>query len=54
MEEHFIYAEDSEDAEFRILELFKDFNEDLAFSLLNLRWCAVNGKQISWEPNESH
>ncbi|XAR61556.1 hypothetical protein NMG60_11016012 [Bertholletia excelsa] len=51
-EENFIFAEDLE-AESRIIQLFKDFKEDLAFALLQLRWCATLGFQISWHPNQS-
>ncbi|GFZ10513.1 tetratricopeptide repeat (TPR)-like superfamily protein [Actinidia rufa] len=51
-EENYILAEDSE-AESRIVELFKDSEENLAVALLNLRWCATLGFQISWLPNQS-
>ena len=51
-EENYILAEDSE-AESRIVELFKDSNENLAVALMNIRWCATLGFQISWLPNQS-
>ncbi|KAG5542786.1 hypothetical protein RHGRI_015784 [Rhododendron griersonianum] len=51
-EENFIFSEDME-AESRILELFKDCNENLAVALLYLRWCATLGYEISWLPNRS-
>ncbi|XP_057470174.1 pentatricopeptide repeat-containing protein At1g76280-like isoform X2 [Actinidia eriantha] len=51
-EENYILAEDSE-AESRIVELFKDSEENLAVALLNLRWCATLGFQISWLPNQN-
>lgn len=51
-ENEFIYAEDSE-AESRVLNLFKDSNENLAVALLNLRWCAMSGNPISWSTGQS-
>ncbi|PSS31201.1 Pentatricopeptide repeat-containing protein [Actinidia chinensis var. chinensis] len=51
-EENYILAEDSE-AESRIVELFKDSDENLAVALMNIRWCATLGFQISWLPNQS-
>lgn len=51
-EEKYILAEDAE-AESRMLELFKDCKEHLVVALLNLRWCATLGFQISWLPNQS-
>ncbi|VVA34279.1 Hypothetical predicted protein [Prunus dulcis] len=51
-EDDFIFAEDLE-AESRIVQLFKDSEENLAVALLNLRWCAVLGFPISWSPNQS-
>ncbi|CAK7336289.1 unnamed protein product [Dovyalis caffra] len=50
--EDLILSEDSE-AESRILELFKDFEEYNAVALLSLRWCAILGFQLSWSPNQS-
>ncbi|OVA11971.1 Pentatricopeptide repeat [Macleaya cordata] len=52
LEEDFILAEDSE-AELRIIEFFKDSQENLAAALLNLRWSELAGFSISWLPNES-
>ncbi|CAL5332043.1 unnamed protein product [Camellia sinensis] len=52
LEESFILAEDLE-AESRILKLFRDSQENLAVSLLYLRWCATLGFEISWLPNRS-
>ncbi|BFG20215.1 hypothetical protein CerSpe_064890 [Prunus speciosa] len=51
-EDDYIFAEDTE-AESRIVQLFKDSEEDLAVALLNLRWCAVLGFPISW-PEDCH
>ncbi|EEF35064.1 pentatricopeptide repeat-containing protein, putative [Ricinus communis] len=52
LEEDFIYSEDQE-AESRILEYFVGCRENIAVSLLNLRWCAILGYPISWSPNET-
>lgn len=52
LEENYIFAEDSE-VELRVLKLFKSYNEHLAVALLNLRWCATLGFEISWLPNQS-
>lgn len=51
-ENDYIFAEDME-AESRIIQLFKDSQENLAVALLNLRWCAVLGFPISWLPDQS-
>lgn len=51
-EENYIFSEDLE-AETRILELFKDYQANLAVALLYLRWCATLGFEISWLPNRS-
>lgn len=48
----FILAEGLE-VESRILQLFKDCEEDLAAALLNLRLSAIGGASISWASNES-
>ncbi|KAJ6713113.1 PENTATRICOPEPTIDE REPEAT-CONTAINING PROTEIN [Salix purpurea] len=50
--EDLILSEDKE-AESRILEHFKDFEEDIAIALLNLRNCAILGFPLSWSPNKS-
>ncbi|XP_061959942.1 pentatricopeptide repeat-containing protein At1g76280 isoform X3 [Populus nigra] len=50
--EDLILSEDKE-AESRILEHFKDFEENIAVALLNLRNCAILGFPISWSPNKS-
>ncbi|KAJ6307563.1 hypothetical protein OIU76_017374 [Salix suchowensis] len=50
--EYLILSEDKE-AESRILEHFKDFEEDIAIALLNLRNCAILGFPLSWSPNKS-
>ena len=51
-EDNFVLSEDSQ-AESRILQVFKDYDEHLAAALLNLRWCAMLGFPISWSPNQS-
>ncbi|WOG91523.1 hypothetical protein DCAR_0310772 [Daucus carota subsp. sativus] len=51
-EQQYILAEDME-ADSRIIELFKDHKDNLAFGLLNLRWCALVGHAISWSPDQS-
>lgn len=51
-EDDFILSEDSE-AESRILELFKNSEENIAVALLNLRWCAMAGFPVSWSPDQS-
>lgn len=48
----FILSEGSE-VESRILQLFKDCEQDLAVALLNLRLSAIVGSSVSWSPNES-
>ncbi|KAK3006304.1 hypothetical protein RJ639_016858 [Escallonia herrerae] len=50
--EDLILAEDL-DTESRIIELFKNSQEDIAVALLNLRWCATVGFPISRLPNQS-
>ncbi|KAK3034795.1 hypothetical protein RJ639_033700 [Escallonia herrerae] len=50
--EDLILAEDL-DAESRIIELFKNSQEEIALALLNLRWCATVGFPISRLPNQS-
>ncbi|XP_021902495.1 pentatricopeptide repeat-containing protein At1g76280 isoform X2 [Carica papaya] len=50
--EDLILSEDLE-AESRILQFFKDSEENLAIAMLNLRWCATVGFQIYWPPSES-
>ncbi|KAK2971799.1 hypothetical protein RJ640_018488, partial [Escallonia rubra] len=50
--EDLILAEDL-DAESRIIDLFKNSQEDIAVALLNLRWCATVGFPISRLPNQS-
>jgi hypothetical protein len=51
-EDDFILSEGSE-AESRILQLFKDSEENVAVALMNLRWCAIAGFSISWSPDQS-
>ncbi|XP_040989932.1 pentatricopeptide repeat-containing protein At1g76280 isoform X3 [Juglans microcarpa x Juglans regia] len=51
-EDDFILAEDSE-AESRILQLFKNSEENVAVALLNLRWCAILGFSTCWSPDQS-
>lgn len=51
-EDDYIFAED-EGAESRITKHFKDYEENLAVALLNLRWCAMLGFPISWLPDQS-
>ncbi|XP_071700515.1 triacylglycerol lipase 2-like [Rutidosis leptorrhynchoides] len=51
-EGEFKYAEDLE-AKFRVLDLFKDSNENVAVALLNLRWRAIMGNSISWSIDQS-
>lgn len=51
-EQQFILAEDME-ADSRIFEVFKERKDNLAFGLLNLRWCAIAGHAISWSPDQS-
>ncbi|KAJ7962421.1 Pentatricopeptide repeat [Quillaja saponaria] len=52
LEDEFVLAEDL-DAESRILQFFKDSNENLAAALLNLRWISIAGFSISWSPDQS-
>lgn len=52
LEYDFIFGEEVE-AESRILQLFENFQEDLAIVLLSLRWSAMLGFTISWLPNQS-
>ncbi|KAJ9189925.1 hypothetical protein P3X46_001173 [Hevea brasiliensis] len=51
-EDDYILSED-EEAESRILEFFRGPDENIAFALLNLRYCAILGFPISWSPNET-
>ncbi|KAL6207627.1 hypothetical protein ACLB2K_018584 [Fragaria x ananassa] len=51
-EDDYIFAED-EGAESRITKHFKDYEENLAVALLNLRWCAMLGFPVSWLPDQS-
>lgn len=51
-EKDFVSSEDLQ-AESRILQFFKDYDEYLAAALLNLRWCAILGFPVSWSPNQS-
>ncbi|KAF2301496.1 hypothetical protein GH714_025140 [Hevea brasiliensis] len=51
-EDDYILSED-EEAESRILEFFGGPDENIAFALLNLRYCAILGFPISWSPNET-
>ncbi|GMJ02768.1 hypothetical protein like AT1G76280 [Hibiscus trionum] len=51
-EDNFVLSDDFQ-AESRILQIFKDYDEYLAVALLNLRWCAILGFPISWSPNQS-
>lgn len=48
----FILSEGLE-VESRILQLFKECEEDLAVVLLNLRLSAIVGSSLSWSHNES-
>lgn len=50
--EDLILSEDTE-AESRILELFKDSKDNLAFALLNLRWSELLGFSVAWSPDQS-
>ncbi|KAK1316538.1 Pentatricopeptide repeat-containing protein [Acorus calamus] len=50
--EGLVHSEDS-DAEVHIIEIFKDSREHIAAALLNLRWCAIAGYELSWSPEES-
>lgn len=52
LEDDFILSEDSE-AESQLLQLFKDSEDNVAFALVNLRWCAIAGFSISWSPDQS-
>lgn len=49
-EEAYILSED-EESELRILEFLGGPDENIAFALLNLRWCAILGFPISGSPN---
>ncbi|KAB2096437.1 hypothetical protein ES319_A01G108200v1 [Gossypium barbadense] len=51
-EKDFVSSEDLQ-AESKILQVFKDYDEHLAAALLNLRWCAILGFPVSWSPNQS-
>ncbi|KAF8023796.1 hypothetical protein BT93_F1088 [Corymbia citriodora subsp. variegata] len=50
--EDFIFSEDP-DAESYLTRFFEDNQDDLAFALLNLRWCAIEGMPIDWLPEQS-
>ncbi|PPS02784.1 hypothetical protein GOBAR_AA17882 [Gossypium barbadense] len=50
-EKDFVSSEDLQ-AESKILQVFKDYDEHLAAALLNLRWCAILGFPVSWSPNQ--
>ncbi|XP_031403643.1 pentatricopeptide repeat-containing protein At1g76280 isoform X1 [Punica granatum] len=52
--EDFIFSEDPE-AESRIVHLFEDYRDNIAFALMNLRWCAILGliDSINWAPDQS-
>ncbi|KAK1316536.1 Pentatricopeptide repeat-containing protein [Acorus calamus] len=50
--EGLVHSEDS-DGEVHIIEIFKDSREHIAAALLNLRWCAITGYELSWSPEES-
>ncbi|KAB2044757.1 hypothetical protein ERO13_D01G092700v2 [Gossypium hirsutum] len=51
-EKDFVSSEDLQ-AESKILQVFKDYDEHLAAALFNLRWCAILGFPVSWSPNQS-
>lgn len=50
--EDFIFSEDP-DAESYLTRFFEGNQDDLAFALLNLRWCAIEGMPIDWLPEQS-
>lgn len=50
--EDFIFNEDP-DAESYLTGFFENNQDDLAFALLNLRWCAIEGMPIDWLPEQS-
>ncbi|XP_056177316.1 pentatricopeptide repeat-containing protein At1g76280 isoform X6 [Syzygium oleosum] len=50
--EDFIFSEDP-DAESYLTGFFENNQDDLAFALLNLRWCAIEGMPIDWLPEQS-
>ncbi|XP_074560910.1 pentatricopeptide repeat-containing protein At1g76280-like [Curcuma longa] len=51
--EQLILSEDS-DVELQIVQTtFENSQEFLATALINLRWCAIMGSSISWNPEES-
>ncbi|KAI4336705.1 hypothetical protein L6164_015197 [Bauhinia variegata] len=50
--DEFILAEDLA-AELKIIKLFEDSKENLAFAVLNLRWCAISGFPICWSADQS-
>lgn len=50
--EDFIFSEDP-NAESYLTHFFEDNQDDLAFALLNLRWCAIEGMPIDWLPEQS-
>lgn len=52
--EDFIFSEDPE-AESQLSYLLEDYQDNIAFGLLNLRWCAILGlmDSVNWVPQES-
>ncbi|CAA7042532.1 unnamed protein product [Microthlaspi erraticum] len=52
LEEKYVMSEDPE-AETKIIELFRDSEENLAAALLNLRWCSMLGVRIIWSEDQS-
>ncbi|CAA6671155.1 unnamed protein product [Spirodela intermedia] len=50
--EDLVHSEDP-DVESWMINIFEEVNEHLAVALLNLRWCAMSGHSISWQPEEN-
>lgn len=50
--EDLVRSEDP-DVESWIVNIFEEVNEHLAVALLNLRWCAISGHAVSWQPEEN-
>lgn len=50
--EDLVRSEDP-DVESWIVNIFEEVNEHLAVALLNLRWCAISGHAVSWQPGEN-
>ena len=48
-----VLTEDDGEAEKRTLQLFEDYEENLAVALLNLRWSAMLNYPIYWSPDQS-